>query len=134
MMELSDQVFSPGMAYVALSREKQLENLHLIAFKPESVMVSTKCLREINRLRQTYRPDPSVSSAQQAPQTRKRSLSGSLLSFPPPPKQKKVHVVVSSGTKRNGNHRVMISSRPLKRKGTLLVVLIHDLKSQAVQV
>ena len=57
MMELSDQVFSPGMAYVALSRVKQLENLHLIAFKPQSVMVSSKCLQEVNRLRQTYRPD-----------------------------------------------------------------------------
>ena len=101
MMELSDQVYSPGMAYVALSPVKQLENLHLIAFKPESVMVSTKCLHEINRLRQTYRPDLpqyTVPSAQQAPQTRKRSLTGSLLSFPPPPKQKRV--VVSSGTKR----------------------------------
>ena len=57
MMELSDQVFSPGMAYVALSRVKQLENLHLIAFKPQFVMVSNKCLQEVNRLRQTYRPD-----------------------------------------------------------------------------
>ena len=64
-------------------------------------MVSTKCLHEINRLRQTYRPDLSqytVPSAQQAPQTRKWSLTGSLLSFAPPPKQKRV--VVSSGTKR----------------------------------
>ena len=98
MMELYDQVFSPGMA---LFRVKQLENLHLIAFKPESVMVSTKCLHEINRLRQTYRPDlPQYTfpSAQQAPQTRKRSLTGSLLSFPPPSNQNRV--VVSSGTKR----------------------------------
>ena len=31
MMELSDQVFSPSMAYVALSRVKRLENIHLIA-------------------------------------------------------------------------------------------------------
>ena len=88
MMELSDQ------AYVALSR------VHLIAFKPESVMVSTKCLHEINRLRQTYHPDLpqyTVPSAQQAPQTHKRSLTRYLLSFPSPPKQKRV---VSSGTKR----------------------------------
>ena len=93
MMELSDQVFGPGTAYVALSRVKQLENLHLIAFKPESVIVSTKCLHEIYRFRQTYRPDLTqytVPSAQQAAQTRKRSLSGSLLPFPPPPKQKRV--------------------------------------------
>ena len=47
MMELSDQVFIPSMAYVALSRVKQLENLHPIAFKPESVMVSTKCLHAV---------------------------------------------------------------------------------------
>ena len=42
MMDLSDQVFCDGMAYVALSRVKQLENLHLIAFTPQSIKVSTK--------------------------------------------------------------------------------------------
>ena len=36
VMDLSDQVFCDGMAYVALSRVKQLENLHLIAFTPQS--------------------------------------------------------------------------------------------------
>ena len=48
---ISDQVFSPGMACVALSHVKQFENIHLIAFKSESVMISTKCLHEINCLR-----------------------------------------------------------------------------------
>ena len=48
MMDLSDQVFSPGMAYVALSRVKRLENVHLIAFKPQCVIVSTPCIQEIN--------------------------------------------------------------------------------------
>ena len=74
MMELSHQVFSPGMAYVALSRVKQLENLHLIAFKPQSVMVSSKCLQEVNRLRQTYRsdlPQYSVPTNQGGTQKRK---------------------------------------------------------------
>ena len=99
-MSLSNQVFSPSMAYVALFRVKQLENLHLIAFKPESVMVSTKYLHEINNLRKTYCPDlpqKTVLSAQQVPQICKWSLTDSLLSFPPSPKQKRV---VSSGTMR----------------------------------
>ena len=56
-MDLSDQNFSPGMAYVALSRVKRLENLHLISFTPKSIMVSTQSLQEINRLRKLYRPD-----------------------------------------------------------------------------
>ena len=95
MMELSDQVFSPGMAYVALSRVKQLENLHLIAFKPQSVMVSSKCLQEVNRLRQTYRPDLpqySVPTNQGGTQKSKRKMKGatastSELSNPPKPKR-----------------------------------------------
>ena len=44
MMDLSEQVFTPGMEYVALSCVKQLKNLHLIAFNPQSVKVSTECL------------------------------------------------------------------------------------------
>ena len=47
MMDLSDEAFSPGMAYVALSRVKQLENLHLIAFVLQCVIVSSKSLQEI---------------------------------------------------------------------------------------
>ena len=97
MMELSDQVFSLGMAYVALSRVKQLENLHLIAFKPQSVMVSSKCLQEVNRLRQTYRPDLpqySVPTNQGGTQKRKRKMEGactSELSNPPKPKRIRTH-------------------------------------------
>ncbi|CAI8005302.1 ATP-dependent DNA helicase PIF1, partial [Geodia barretti] len=37
IMDLSEQVFCPGMAYVALSRVKQLENLHLIAFDEDAI-------------------------------------------------------------------------------------------------
>ena len=72
-MDLSEQVFCPGMAYVALSRVKQLENLHLIAFEEEAIKVSAKCLQEINRLRQTFRPDlPQYTVPQQCTtQTRK---------------------------------------------------------------
>ena len=56
-MDLSEQVFCAGMAYVVLSRVKQLENLHLIALNEEAIQVSGKCLHEINRLRQMYRPE-----------------------------------------------------------------------------
>ena len=34
--------------------------LHLISFDPKSIMVSTNSLKEVNRLRQTYRPDLSL--------------------------------------------------------------------------
>ena len=57
IVDLSDQVFSAGMAYVAISRVRTLAGLHLVAFNPNSIMVSTRCLKEVNRLRQVYRPD-----------------------------------------------------------------------------
>ena len=48
MMELTDSVFSPGMAYVALLHVKTLNGLYLIAF---AIIVSDLCLKEVNRLR-----------------------------------------------------------------------------------
>ena len=103
MMDLSDQVFCDGMAYVALSRVKQLENLHLIAFTPQSIKVSTKCLQEINRLHHTYRADLLqyiVQSASKRHQLkRKRKLTGEVLSDTPPNKHSKQGCV---GRKRKG--------------------------------
>ena len=55
IMDLGEQVFADGMAYVALSRVKRLENLYLIAFKEEAIKVSKQSLNEVNRLRKTYR-------------------------------------------------------------------------------
>ena len=46
IVDLSDEVFSEGMAYVALSRVRSLTGLYL---------VSAECLKEVNRLRQTFR-------------------------------------------------------------------------------
>ena len=91
MMDLSDQVFCAGMAYVALSRVKQLENLHLIALQPQAIKANSKCLQEINRLRLTYRPDLpqyTIRSAEASLQKRKRKLTGSVI---PDLKQQKVY-------------------------------------------
>ena len=58
IVDLSDKVFSAGMAYVAISWVQMLQGLHLVAFEPDSIMVTTSCLEEINHLRAAYRPDP----------------------------------------------------------------------------
>ena len=82
IMDLSKQVFCAGMSYVALSRVKQMQNLHLIAFDEEAIKVSSKSLMEVNRLRETYRLDlPQYSVPREKKGTvhaRKCKMSGSL--------------------------------------------------------
>ena len=77
IVDLSDKVFSAGMAYVAISRVRTLAGLHLVAFDPNSIMVSTTCLKEVNRLRQVYRPDLKPYPVAIKPTTgTKRKLTG----------------------------------------------------------
>ena len=57
LLNLSDEVFGAGMAYVAWSRVRSLSGLYLSAFSPKSLSVSATCLKEVNRLRQTFRQD-----------------------------------------------------------------------------
>ena len=88
IVDLSDQIFSDGMAYVALSRVRSLSGLYLTAFDPKSIMVSKSCLREINRLRELYRKDLPLYELSPAPRTAtKRKLCGSTV--PDQPKAKK---------------------------------------------
>ena len=54
IVDLSEKVFSAGMAYVALSRVRTLSGLHLIAFDPATIKLSTQRLKEVNRLRETF--------------------------------------------------------------------------------
>ena len=66
------------MAYVALSRVRTFDGLHLVAFHPNSIMVSGSSLREVNRLRETYRSDlPLYTIPRDAKTRNKRKLSGS---------------------------------------------------------
>ena len=74
ILDLSDNVFSPGMAYVALSRVRTLSGVHLIEFDQYSIFVCSKSLQEFNRLRGLYRPDlPTYKIANCG---KKRKLSG----------------------------------------------------------
>ena len=57
IVDLSENVFSAGMAYVALSRVKSISGLHLSAFHPNSIIVSESSICEVNRLRKKFRKD-----------------------------------------------------------------------------
>ena len=88
IVDLSDQVFSAGMAYVALSRVRSLSGLYLAAFDPKSIMVSTSCLKEVNRLRETYRKDlPLYLVPLQTRTGTKRKLTGTTEHDQPKPKK-----------------------------------------------
>ena len=52
------------MAYVALSRVRTLNELHLLSFDPLSVKVSNLCITEINGLRSKFRSDlPEIKNS-----------------------------------------------------------------------
>uniref|UniRef100_A0A1X7T6R9 ATP-dependent DNA helicase n=1 Tax=Amphimedon queenslandica TaxID=400682 RepID=A0A1X7T6R9_AMPQE len=53
IIDLSENVFSAGMAYVALSRVRTLSGVHLTCFNPKSLMVSSCSTKEINSRKHT---------------------------------------------------------------------------------
>ncbi|XP_018308806.1 LOW QUALITY PROTEIN: ATP-dependent DNA helicase PIF1-like [Mycetomoellerius zeteki] len=54
VMDLGNNVFSCGQAYVALFRVTSLDGLHLINFDPSSVFASEKTIIEYNRLKRIH--------------------------------------------------------------------------------
>ena len=58
VVDLSENVFSAGMAYVLHCHgSNQFPGLHLSALNPNSIMVSESSIREVNRLRERFRKD-----------------------------------------------------------------------------
>ena len=113
LMDLSEQVFCAGMAYMALSRVKQPENLHLIAFDKDAIKVSAKRLQEINWLRQTYRPDlPQYTVPQQCTtKSKKRKLTGTLNTEAPSAKRSRNS---TAGSEKSDAPQAASSSTPPK--------------------
>jgi hypothetical protein len=57
LIDLGDSIFESGMAYVALSRAHELENVYLIDFSPVKLICNPKAIQENNRLRSKYEPN-----------------------------------------------------------------------------
>jgi len=58
--DLPNCVFCAGMAYVAISRVRHLDGLHLTSFDPASIIASSSGLEEVNRLRSCFRKHLSL--------------------------------------------------------------------------
>ena len=95
------------MAYVALSRVRTLNGLHLLSFDPLSVKVSNPCINEINRLRSKFRSDlPEIKNSKR--KKRKIQVTGANDSGEPCSKNVKVsvsHVQSTSNSTVSSNKR-----------------------------
>ena len=130
IVDLSAEVFSDGMAYVALSRVRSLDGLFLTAFDPQSIRVSVSSLGEVNRLRKTHRPDIPLYEIPHVPR-RKRKLTGvdksvspsSKKAKPNPTSEKEVEIEKAHVPRRKGkltgvNKSVAPSSKKAKPNPT----------------
>ena len=61
LIDLGPNTFGDGMAYVALTRLKELKNLHLIDFDVTKISANKNCITEVNRIaRLTNQPQITV--------------------------------------------------------------------------
>ena len=86
IVDLSADVFSDGMTYVALSRGRSLDGLFLTVFDPQSIRVSVSSLGEVDHLRKTHRPDLPLYEILHVP---RRKLTGIDKSVSPSTKKAK---------------------------------------------
>ena len=61
LIDLGPETFGDGMAYVALTRLKEMKNLHLIDFDVTKISANKDCITELNRIaRITNQPQITV--------------------------------------------------------------------------
>ena len=56
LVDIGNNIFACGQAYVAMSRVTSLSGLHLINFDPRSIKALNSAVVEYNYLRKTFRP------------------------------------------------------------------------------
>ena len=124
IIDLSDRLFSPGMAYVALSRVCALSGVHLTAFEPSSLIADDCYIKEINQLRRVHRPHLPQYTIPDECDSRKRKLTGrNVMDEPDSKKQKRIGIKKQKRmelpkVKRGKRNREKVTKMPMLQKVT----------------
>lgn len=76
LLDIGSSIFSKGQAYVALSRVKTINGLHLINLDPSQIKAQESSIIEYNRLRTLYRPDLASLSVNRKRVKKNKILNG----------------------------------------------------------